>query len=86
MPVMGVMQSESCSSVCESGAVRWAGGSRLFAERFASANVRVAAGCDGSSGTKPVGEASNSSTPPVRVWVPAIAPRSSDSVYMGEVE
>ena len=86
MPVMGAVQNGNRSSVCEPGAVRWAGGSRLFAERFASANVRVAAGCAGSGDTSPVGEASDSSTLPVRVWVPAFDLWRSDSVYMGEVE
>lgn len=71
MSVMGIAQSKNCSLVCEPGMVRWVGGSRLFTDRFASANARVVAGRVGSSDTKLVGEAFGSSTPPVRVWVPA---------------
>lgn len=86
MPVMGTVQNGNRSLVCEPGVVRWVGGSRLFADRFASANVRVTSGCVG-GGMKPVvGEASDSSTPSIRVWVSAFDPWSSDSVYVGEVE
>lgn len=70
MPVMGVVQNGNRSSVCEPGTVRWAGGSRLFTDRFASANVRVAAGRAGNGGMKPVGESPDE--PPasfVRTWL-----------------
>lgn len=79
---MGTVQNGNRSLVCEPGVVRWVGGSRLFA----GANVRVTSGCAG-GGMKPVvGEASDSSTPSIRVWVSAFDPWSSDSVYVGEVE
>lgn len=86
MPVMGIVQSESCSLVCEPGVVRWVGGSRVFTERFASANVRVAAESAGAGNVEAVGESPDAPAAFGRTGVPAIAPWSSDSVYMGEVE
>lgn len=80
MPVMGVMQSGNRSLAREPGVVRWAGGSRLFTDRFASANATVAGNME------TVGEPPDAPAAFVRTWVPAIAPWSSDSVCVGEVE
>lgn len=55
---MGTVQN-SRSLVRESGTVRWHGGSRLFAERFASANAKVTARRAGNSGMEPVGGSSD---------------------------
>ena len=55
MSVMGIVQSESCSLVYKPGAVRWVSGLRLFAGRFASANVRVAAESAGAGNVEAVG-------------------------------
>lgn len=68
MSVMGIVQSESCSLVCEPGVVRWVGGSRVFAERFASANVKVAAGRADNGGMKPVGGSSESPGVFTKTW------------------
>lgn len=65
---MGTVQN-SCSLVRESGVVRWRGGSRLFTERFASANAKVAARRTGNSDTKLVGGSPDSPAPFVKTWV-----------------
>ena len=65
---MGTVQN-SCSLVREPGVVRWRGGSRLFAERFASATGKVAARRSGNGGTKPVGGSSDSSGVFTKTWV-----------------
>lgn len=86
MPVMGVMQSGNRSLAREPGVVRWAGGSRLFTDRFASANATVAGGRAVAGNMETVGEPPDAPAAFVRTWVPAIAPWSSDSVCVGEVE
>lgn len=68
MPVMGTVQN-SCSLVREPGMVCWRGGSRLFAERFASATGKVAARRAGTGGMKPVGGSPDSPAPFVKTWV-----------------
>lgn len=65
---MGTVQN-SHSLVREPGVVRWGGGSRLFAERFASATGKVAARRSGNGGTKPVGGSPDSPAPFVKTWV-----------------
>lgn len=65
---MGTVQN-SRSLVREPGTVRWHGGSRLFAERFASANAKVTARRTGNSDTKLVGGSSDSPAPFVKTWV-----------------
>lgn len=65
---MGTVQN-SRSLVREPGTVRWHGGSRLFAERFASANAKVAARRTGNSDTKLVGGSPDSPAPFVKTWV-----------------
>lgn len=65
---MGTVQN-SRSLVRESGVVRWRGGSRLFTERFASANAKVAARRTGISGMKPVGGSPDAPAPFVKTWV-----------------
>lgn len=83
MSVMGIAQSKNCPLVCGAGMVRWVGGSRVFADRFASANVRVVAGRVGNGNVKTVGEPAEGSCP--FAWVPAFDPWSSDSVCMDGV-
>lgn len=65
---MGTVQN-SCSLVREPGMVRWRGGSRLFAERFASATGKVAARGSSTGGMKPVGGSSDAPAPFVKTWV-----------------
>lgn len=65
---MGTVQ-DGRSLVRESGAVCWCGGLRLFAERFASANPKVASGCVDSDAVKPVGGSVDGSAPFVKTWV-----------------
>ena len=65
---MGTVQN-SRSLVHEPGVVCWRGGSRLFAERFASANGKVTARRTGNSDTKLVGGSSDSPAPFVKTWV-----------------
>lgn len=66
---MGTVQNSSRSLVREPGMVRWRGGSRLFAERFASANAKVTARHTGTGDTKPVGGSSDSPALFVKTWV-----------------
>ena len=66
---MGTVRNSSRSLVREPGVVRWGGGSRLFAERFASATAKVAARRSGNGGTKPVGGSPESPAPFVKTWV-----------------
>lgn len=68
VPVMGTVQNTR-SLVREPGIVRWHGGSRLFTERFASANAKVAARRSGNGGTKPVGGSSDTPASFVKTWV-----------------
>lgn len=68
LPVMGTVQN-SRSLVREPSMVCWRGGSRLFAERFASANGKVTARRTGNSDTKLVGGSSDSPAPFVKTWV-----------------
>lgn len=68
LPVMGTVQN-SRSLVREPGVVRLRGGSRLFTERFASANAKVAARHTGTGDTKLVGGSSDSPAPFVKTWV-----------------
>ena len=63
VPVMGTVQ------ISRSLVVRWHGGSRLFAERFASAQGRVAARRARNGGVKPVGGSSQSPALFVKRWV-----------------
>lgn len=65
---MGTVQN-SCSLIREPSVVRWCGGSRLFTERFASANAKVAARRSGDGGTKPIGGSPESPAPFVKTWV-----------------
>ena len=57
------------SLVREPGVVRWRGGSRLFTERFADANAKVAARRSGNGDTKPVGGSPDTPAPFVKTWV-----------------
>lgn len=65
---MGTVQN-SQSLVREPGVVRWRGGSRLFAEQFASATARVTARGSSTGGMKPVGGSPDSPAPFVKTWV-----------------
>lgn len=65
---MGTVQN-SRSLVREPGTVRWHGGSRLFAERFASANAKVTARGSSTGGMKPVGGSSDTPASFVKTWV-----------------
>lgn len=69
MPVMGVMQSGNRSLAREPGVVRWAGGSRLFAERFASANATVAGGRAVAGNVEAVSESPDAPAAFVRTWL-----------------
>ena len=65
---MGTVRN-SCSLVREPGVVRWGGGSRLFAERFADATGKVTARGSSTGGMKPVGGSSDTPAPFVKTWV-----------------
>ena len=84
MSVMGVMQSGNRSLAREPGAVRWTGGSRLFTDRFASANATVTGGRAVAGNVEAVSESPDAPATLVRTWVPAIDPWSSDSARMRE--
>lgn len=66
---MGTVQNNRRSLVREPGVVRWRGGSRIFTERFASAQSRVAAKRPGSGATKPVGGSPESPGVFTKTWV-----------------
>lgn len=69
LPVMGTVQNSSCSLVRGPGMVRWVGGSRLFTERFASANAKVAARRSGNGAKGLVDGSGDSPAPFVKTWV-----------------
>ena len=68
---MGTVQNGR-SLVRGPGVLRWGGGLCLFAERFASANSKVASGCVDNDAVKPVGGSVDGSAPFVKTW--ALAP------------
>lgn len=69
MPVMGTVQSGNRSLAREPGVVRWAGGSRLFTDRFASANAKVAGGRAVAGNVGTAGESPDAPAAFVRTWL-----------------
>lgn len=69
VPVMGTVQNNRRSLVREPSVVRWRGGSRMFAERFASTQSRVADRRTGNGGVKPVGGSPESPGVFTKTWV-----------------